>query len=500
MLTNAVALSSKILFGYVHLLVPINNTGNNHMKLRKLVVAVGLSICSPFCFSDIITSGDVSVIDGAFNSYPVDIGPGDTHLGPDLGVFLISTVDQQSSLTVNNGSTLSGAQLVAMSEVDSDGVPIPGVEPAQIIIDGVGSSIQLYHSGPGSAGQIDLSSQGSANLSIVNGGALVFNVSDECGAFECNLGYLSNAAGTNTNIVVSGEGSLLDLAHNAQQRIAIGTASYQVWETSNFGYPGGETNISISIAEGARFETSIAEVSPGWTGPDNTGTESINASIEVTGSGSTWYSESIFLGFGDGAENMSGLSANLTVSDGGVIDSNIFIGEAGELAGDGTVSGDIENWGGVVSPGLSPGNLMIDGDFYMESGSILLEIGGIESGMFDALFVDGSINIMGGEILIDFIDGFLPSSGDSFDFLNYSSEIFIDSDVIFGINGYDGEEIFNFDRTTGRLTVDSISVDVDESASIWLLSFIVVIACFARNKTISLLVEPCSIRAEKMAV
>ena len=313
MLTNAVALSSKILFGYVHLLVPINNTGNNHMKLRKLVVAVGLSICSPFCFSDIITSGDVSVIDGAFNSYPVDIGPGDTHLGPDLGVFLISTVDQQSSLTVNNGSTLSGAQLVAMSEVDSDGVPIPGVEPAQIIIDGVGSSIQLYHSGPGSAGQIDLSSQGSANLSIVNGGALVFNVSDECGAFECNLGYLSNAAGTNTNIVVSGEGSLLDLAHNAQQRIAIGTASYQVWETSNFGYPGGETNISISIAEGARFETSIAEVSPGWTGPDNTGTESINASIEVTGSGSTWYSESIFLGFGDGAENMSGLSANLTV-------------------------------------------------------------------------------------------------------------------------------------------------------------------------------------------
>ena len=143
---------------------------------------------------------------------------------------------------------------------------------------------------------------------------------------------------------------------------------------------------------------------------------------------------------------------------------------------------------------------MIDGDFYMESGSILLEIGGIESGMFDALFVDGSINIMGGEILIDFIDGFLPSSGDSFDFLNYSSEIFIDSDVIFGINGYDGEEIFNFDRTTGRLTVDSISVDVDESASIWLLSFIVVIACFARNKTISLLVEPCSIRAEKMAV
>ena len=248
MLTNAVALPSKILFGYVHLLVPINNTGNNHMKLRKLVVAVGLSICSPFCFSDIITSGDVSVIDGAFNSYPVDIG----------------------------------------------------------------------------------------------------------------------------------------------------TASYQVWETSNFGYPGGETNISISIAEGARFETSIAEVSPGWTGPDNTGTESINASIEVTGSGSTWYSESIFLGFGDGAENMSGLSANLTVSDGGVIDSNIFIGEAGELAGDGTVSGDIENWGGVVSPGLSPGDLMIDGDFYMESGSILLEIGGIESGMFDALFVDGSINIMGG--------------------------------------------------------------------------------------------------------
>ena len=75
------------------------------------------------------------------------------------------------------------------------------------------------------------------------------------------------------------------------------------------------------------------------------------------------------------------------------------------------------NSGGFVAPGLSPGTLTIDGDYEQgEAGTLVMEAAGLEQGQFDVLHVTQSATL-GGTLEVRFLDGYLPSRGDAFDFL-----------------------------------------------------------------------------------
>lgn len=72
---------------------------------------------------------------------------------------------------------------------------------------------------------------------------------------------------------------------------------------------------------------------------------------------------------------------------------------------------------GYIAPGLSPGQLTIDGDVVFQEGSVLeIEIAGIGEGQFDVLNVTGNLT-MGGRLVLRFIDGFAPLQGQTFDLL-----------------------------------------------------------------------------------
>ncbi len=77
------------------------------------------------------------------------------------------------------------------------------------------------------------------------------------------------------------------------------------------------------------------------------------------------------------------------------------------------VSGAVNLSGtGVLAPG-DPQTLTIDGSLTMNGGAIELQIGGTGAGQYDVLNVTGSAKITGGTLILDFINGYAPKSGDS---------------------------------------------------------------------------------------
>lgn len=53
---------------------------------------------------------------------------------------------------------------------------------------------------------------------------------------------------------------------------------------------------------------------------------------------------------------------------------------------------------------------------------MLFQIGGLASGLYDVLHINGSALFTGGNLAINFVNGFIASAGDSWDFL-YASAI-----------------------------------------------------------------------------
>ena len=112
-------------------------------------------------------------------------------------------------------------------------------------------------------------------------------------------------------------------------------------------------------------------------------------------------------------------TATLNVRQGGVVQaSQVVVGAGGTLKGDGTIVGDVAVYGGTVSPGNSPGTLHVNGNYLMSGGTYLVEVAGTGPGLTDRLDITGSASLTNATILFSFIDGFAPSAGFAFDFLD----------------------------------------------------------------------------------
>jgi hypothetical protein len=89
--------------------------------------------------------------------------------------------------------------------------------------------------------------------------------------------------------------------------------------------------------------------------------------------------------------------------------------------------------GAILHPGNSPGTLTINGTF-SSSGNFLFDISGLNSGQYSVLQINGDATFSGGNIEFDFINGFNPKMGDSWDFL-FASNIMGWDTLSFSLNG-----------------------------------------------------------------
>lgn len=93
------------------------------------------------------------------------------------------------------------------------------------------------------------------------------------------------------------------------------------------------------------------------------------------------------------------------------------VADGATLTGTGTIQGDLEN-SGDIQPGASTGTLFVLGNATLELASSLNIELGISS--YDSLDVQGILSL-GGELSVLLVDGFIPTDGDSFDILEFSS-------------------------------------------------------------------------------
>ena len=110
----------------------------------------------------------------------------------------------------------------------------------------------------------------------------------------------------------------------------------------------------------------------------------------------------------------------LVIVDGTVlVNGNVAVRDSGTIQGRGllTVTGRLTNFG-VITPGLSPGILTLAGDFEQDAtGAVIAEIAGPTPGtQHDQFIVTGSAT-MGGRLVLQFMNGYAPKTGEHFDVL-----------------------------------------------------------------------------------
>src|SRR6185295_1010559 len=110
--------------------------------------------------------------------------------------------------------------------------------------------------------------------------------------------------------------------------------------------------------------------------------------------------------------NLSGL---FDASGGTVTVGTLNVQSGGRLNGTGTIIGNVNNSGGIVSPGASPGILTITGNYTQgPSGALNMEIGGLVAGTdYDQLRVSGTASL-GGTLNTSLIGSFVPAAASTF--------------------------------------------------------------------------------------
>jgi hypothetical protein len=120
-----------------------------------------------------------------------------------------------------------------------------------------------------------------------------------------------------------------------------------------------------------------------------------------------------------GAYNLSG-SALLVVDTLSKGANGGAFGMTGGTLTAGTVAFSLTNNGGTIAPGASPGLMNVTGDLTNASGTLRMELAGTGAGQYDKIVMTGALTA-GGILDIDFLNGFTPAAGNSFDLFDFSS-------------------------------------------------------------------------------
>lgn len=143
-------------------------------------------------------------------------------------------------------------------------------------------------------------------------------------------------------------------------------------------------------------------------------------------------------------------------SNGGAVTSasGILVAAGGDISGNITVNGNLENDGLLDVGGDAIGLDTIDGNLLLDNGgTVHIKIAGTDPSDYDHIMVANGDVTLGGTLDLDFIDGFLPKQGDEFN-------IFIDDfSGSFSQLQVEGLGTWQYSVTPGSsgLTLDSLS-------------------------------------------
>jgi hypothetical protein len=135
------------------------------------------------------------------------------------------------------------------------------------------------------------------------------------------------------------------------------------------------------------------------------------------------------------------LTSNLDITNSGV---NIFDLNGGMFSGTGSLSGNLQNDGGTVAPGESPGVLTVQGNFTQGAGGTLaIELSGLNPGSENDRFHVAFVANLGGTLALSRLNGFSPSLSFNYDYFLYDLGAVGNFSAITGTNAGIGKTFVN---------------------------------------------------------
>jgi hypothetical protein len=238
-------------------------------------------------------------------------------------------------------------------------------------------------------------------------------------------GNMIETATTNANGLLSINGAGGKGLGNGHTLNSNGGATWT--GSGNIGMDGGVLNIAIGTTFDVQNDQSFA-----WTGNapavNNGGTFQKSAGTGTTtiGNGVAFANTGIMQGLVgtlafDGTYTQT---AGVTRLNGGSVTktgTSMSI-QGGTLEGTGTLTGNVNNSGGTLSPGLSPGQLNESGAYTQgASGAFNVEIGGLTVATeYDRAAITGAATLAG-TLSINLINAYEPNVGDTFTIMTFGS-------------------------------------------------------------------------------
>jgi Passenger-associated-transport-repeat/VPDSG-CTERM motif len=329
-------------------------------------------------FEDTSTAGNATINN---NGATVSSASGGTGGGITIFGSFGGTSTAGNATINNNGGTVSGA---LEGRTGFGGTSTAG----NATINNNGATVSGANGGSTFFGNI--STAGSATL-IASGG--------RGGGAGGSILFSDDSTGGTARVEVFGNGNL-DISFHGPPGVTVGSieGTGNVFLGYNNNLTVGSNNMSTTFSGVIR---------------DGGANGGINGSLTKIGSGTLILS---------GANTYTG---NTNINGGvlqvdGSINSNTGVHGNGTLAGTGTINGNVTN-NGIVSPGDAPGTLTVGGNYtQLQFATLMIQIAGANDGQFSVLDVLGNANLDG---FLDpvLLNGFTPTIGESFTFLNYAS-------------------------------------------------------------------------------
>ena len=210
---------------------------------------------------------------------------------------------------------------------------------------------------------------------------------------------LGNALSTASTVVTDSDRTLKSLTFDSSQSYNVAGLGTVVMEAD-------AGSASIDVLQGTHQFQAVVAISP--TNPSGI------LDVDVSAGAVLSFNNELVLN--GNSLNKTGLGT-LEINNQLAAGSGMVIVAEGLLGGSGTVGGDLVVNGGGISPGVSPGTLSVLGDYLPDpNSSLLIELGGTQIGEWDLLDIAGMATLAG-TLGVSLIPGFVPQSGDSFEFL-----------------------------------------------------------------------------------
>jgi T5SS/PEP-CTERM-associated repeat protein len=293
----------------------------------------------------------------------------------------------QGELALEDGAELTGVQAAFLGLAETGAGTLRVESGAQLEVAGTNPLL-------GFGGVLNVGLAGTGLLEVT-GGSVVLDNPDGVG-HGLQIGGALGCGGPCPFTGGSGE-------------VAVGAAgSVEVRGPLGGATVGADGTGSLRVSAGGSFEIENPDGQSGMSiglGPGSLG------DVLVTGAGSLLDAGVGLLAGLDLALADTGV-ATVAVADGATLRAgSVTLGSGAVLGGDGRVDAPVGNLRGTIAPGLSIGELSVSGAVE-STGTLRIEVAGTQAGGFDVLRTDSALELAGGQVELDFVGGFLPSSGD----------------------------------------------------------------------------------------